>query len=325
MHRLPIFLVQIALNAFSAMQAQAVPNFVCDDEGNCGHVSETYNDQLRYMIQHHTAMVRSEFYNVFFTGPIRSYFLGELYSIYQHSPNFFQQYLGNEVTGGIRVYNPNHDPLAGIRAKIEERAASGLGMMHGFNHVSPPVQPSSILDVTGLTRHGDIGAVGISEFAPSNLNIAYTEQRRASLFHYTSINARTGIIESNELRVSRGATAAFGNGQYLTSISPDRVVTRYNSELTQDQVSSGLMSLEGLTNYLGIPLYSGNAYVEIDVHDLHVRQAVTSIVGQGTRYSILNGIFFVPNQNNLPIARRLIGSGQLYAMPPQEADLLGLF
>jgi HYD1 signature containing ADP-ribosyltransferase len=133
--------------------------------------------------------------------------------------------------------------------------------------------------------------------------------KRTTLFHYTDEAGFEGILNSQELRKSSGyANARYGDGQYFTDISPDRIATVKKIDLTQLQIKNKNISLEqASTSLFGNAKLIGKMthFIEIDVTDLSVRQSLTK---NGDK--IRNGVQFLLNESSLDINKRIVNSGK---------------
>ena len=128
-------------------------------------------------------------------------------------------------------------------------------------------------------RRGDLRSVSGPSVA------AETEGGTQTLFHYTTEEGQKGILDSGQLNPSlksvNPSDARYGNGQYLTDITP--------GSKTGPQLSRAL---------LGNPFQASRFthYLEIDVSGLDV------VPGRP-------GVFVVPNEGPLDIIGRIIGYG----------------
>lgn len=331
LRRFRLFLMVLVFSNFTVMQSQANDSAVSysissilvynNETNEMTAVNRPYNHHLRAMILSNAEMVRNAFYNEFFEGPIRSYLLSELYNLYQEHEGFYIRYfLGDDVADGISTYNSNHDPLTGVRAEIEQRRrnAPGRKIVRGLKNVpSPGVRAPTIVDVTGLTGHGAMKAFELEANKHSAVFIG--ENRPRTLFHYTDVISLMKIIETGTLFTGNGI---YGAGQYFTDIRPEQVVAPTDLDLTIFQRLSKNLSLQGLSRALFGGLgtdYSGvEAWIEIDISQLHVRQSVKgSVVSHnwdGTpiiNYQIEPHNFFIPNKNNLRVGEILVSYGEV--------------
>lgn len=110
--------------------------------------------------------------------------------------------------------------------------------------------------------------------------------RPAVLYHYTTAEALRAILESQQLKPSlqrtRPQDVRYGEGQYLTDIAP--------GTMTGAQLSRFL---------LGRPYFAQRCthFLALDVEGLPIRQG-------------RKGVFVIANENNLPIAGRIIATGR---------------
>ena len=107
-----------------------------------------------------------------------------------------------------------------------------------------------------------------------------------TLYHYTNKKGMNGIIDSNQLNPSLKANnpkdARYGNGQYLSDITPDSV--------TPGQLGKKFINVPNKYKYTN--------YVEIDVSELDV------VKGRG-------GVFVIPNKVPLDLTNRIISYGKV--------------
>jgi RHS repeat-associated protein len=133
----------------------------------------------------------------------------------------------------------------------------------------------------------EVGSVAVEEGGSALLADAAEETGGASrtLFHYTDEAGHNGILESGKLRPSLRSVnpndARYGNGQYLSDISPG---TRTSAQLSRA--------------FLGNPFQGARFthYVGIDVSGLNV------VEGRA-------GVFVIPNEGPLSLAGRIVRSG----------------
>lgn len=113
-----------------------------------------------------------------------------------------------------------------------------------------------------------------------------TSNTSNTLYHYTNKKGMNGIIDSNQLNPSLKANnpkdARYGNGQYLSDITPDSV--------TPGQLGKKFINVPNKYKYTN--------YVEIDVSELDV------VKGRG-------GVFVIPNKVPLDLTNRIISYGKV--------------
>jgi hypothetical protein len=116
-------------------------------------------------------------------------------------------------------------------------------------------------------------------------NIKSNSQK--SLYHYTNEQGMKGIVESNKLNPSLKQNnpfdARYGNGQYLSDITPG---TKTSGQLSRNFINNPFQSSK-YTNY-----------VEIDVTDL------TVIKGR-------EGVYLIPNEKSLDLTNRIMSYGEV--------------
>ena len=127
---------------------------------------------------------------------------------------------------------------------------------------------------------------GNGNAAAANANASQAPSRTI-LYHYTNEEGQNGILSSQLLKASTKASnpngVRYGDGQYLSDIVP--------GSKTPAQLSRA---------FLNVP-YQGQKfthYVAIDVTGLNV------VKGR-------NGVYVIPNSNNLDIKNRIVGKGQV--------------
>ena len=107
-----------------------------------------------------------------------------------------------------------------------------------------------------------------------------------TLYHYTNEKGMNGIVDSNQLNPSLKANnpkdARYGNGQYLSDITPDSV--------TPGQLGKKFINVPNQYKYTN--------YVEIDVSELDV------VKGR-------DGVFVIPNEVPLDLTNRIISFGKV--------------
>lgn len=125
------------------------------------------------------------------------------------------------------------------------------------------------------------------------------------LFHYTTEEGRTGILNSKEIYHASGPVhARFGDGQYFTDIAPDSIKGIKKSDLTpQDVEAGGISGYQLVTRLFGRPTRWGlnrtTDYVGVDVTGLDI--------SQGRPW-----VFLHPNNGPLDITDRIVTHGKTY-------------
>jgi hypothetical protein len=122
--------------------------------------------------------------------------------------------------------------------------------------------------------------------------VAAVHAQRRILYHYTTEKGLEGILSSKclrpSLRVVNSTDVRYGEGQYLSDIVPGTK-------------TPGQLSYVFLNDPRGWRRFTH--YVEVDVSDL--------TIVEGRR-----GIFVFPSSQDLNLAGRIVGSGQV----PRPAD-----
>jgi hypothetical protein len=158
-----------------------------------------------------------------------------------------------------------------------------------------------------LPANSSASLVGGADRLPS---IVY-QSKRKTLFHYTSEDGLQGILDSKQLRASKGFDAArSGDGQYLTDLSPDRIVAVNRQNLTQKQIQNKQISLQQAAAYLfgrggEKTMMKMRYFVEIDITDLPIRQSLTT---KGDK--IKEHVQFLLNQGELDLTGRIVNHGK---------------
>lgn len=117
--------------------------------------------------------------------------------------------------------------------------------------------------------------------------IAYQGGKESkTLYHYTNEKGMDGIIDSQKLNPSLKANnpkdARYGNGQYLSDISPE---TYSPAQLAK--------------KFINVPnKYKYTHYVEIDVSGLKIVQG-------------RDGVFVIPNESQLDLVGRIVSAGKV--------------
>jgi hypothetical protein len=100
------------------------------------------------------------------------------------------------------------------------------------------------------------------------------------LYHYTTKSGLLAIMESGVLKPSldRGnnTDVKYGEGQYLTNISPDIITCESKNEMTSEQVKSGQISLRQLAGRImagTLTLDRLSCFIELNVSSLIIDRA----------------------------------------------------
>lgn len=117
------------------------------------------------------------------------------------------------------------------------------------------------------------------------LNNGVSEPKE-TLYHYTNEKGMNGIVESKQLNPSLKANnpkdARYGNGQYLSDITPD---SKTPSQLAKQ--------------FINVPnKYKYTNYIEIDVRGLNLTKG-------------RDGVFVLPNESPLDLTGRLLDYGRV--------------
>jgi RHS repeat-associated protein len=124
------------------------------------------------------------------------------------------------------------------------------------------------------------------------------------LYHYTNEDGLTGILNSQELRLSTGSVhARYGDGQYFTDIAPQSIKGLKKADLSQQDVQQGNLSHYQLVGRLyGRPTAWGlgrsTHFVAVDVTGLDI------ITGRPN-------VQLHPNTGPLDLTGRIRGSGKV--------------
>ncbi len=168
--------------------------------------------------------------------------------------------------------------IAGYRS-----ARQGKGFWNGFaehvhNNWSQEVAITSAIFIVSL-------GITIAKFAIENA-VSKKAYKKTILYHYTNEKGLNGIVDSNKLYPSLKANnvkdARYGNGQYLTDITP--------KSTTPTKLAKKLINVPNK--------YKFTHYIEIDVSGLNIVKGRT-------------GVYVVLNEEALDLVGRIISTGML--------------
>jgi large repetitive protein len=165
--------------------------------------------------------------------------------------------------------------------------SGALAKAGGANVSNTDLALSAVGAIPGVGAIGRVAraAEDVEEGARAVLGATQVEKAASSLFHYTKEEGMQGIVKSGKLLPSLKSLnpndARYGNGQYLSDITPGSKTPAQLSRLFINNPFQGARFTH---------------YVEIDVSGLNVVQGRP-------------GVFVIQNEDPLNLAGRLIGWG----------------
>ncbi|MEZ6056654.1 MAG: HYD1 signature containing ADP-ribosyltransferase family protein [Planctomycetaceae bacterium] len=162
------------------------------------------------------------------------------------------------------------------------------------------------------------------------------------MIHYTDEAGHSAILKSQELFESTGPVhARFGDGQYLTDLTPDQIGGRTLANLSKAQKEAGQLSAGQAAKILfndSRLTRKMTHYIEIDITDLPIRQGVLEggDIRQGVHFFLkvyaesldgeIGDCFIEVDSDDTIIRQVLSFDGKLYwATPDAYADERHMF